>query len=83
MDQKGRMRPVNPIIRNETPIRIMVDHDRSSMARMRSKLVSLRILKVMAAEVPCARKKVIADKTCRNISHRISIVTIIDSFLMR
>ena len=65
------MRPVNPIIRNETPIRIMVDHDRSSMARMRSKLVSLRILKV------------IADKTCKNINHRISIVTIVDSFLIR
>src|SRR5688572_10701765 len=73
------MMPVSPIIRNETPIRIIVDQDRSSMAPMRAKSVSFRILKAIAAEVPCARKKVSAARMCRKINHRIMILTIVVS----
>src|SRR6185503_17353399 len=77
---KGMIMPVNPMIRKETPIRIIVDQDKSSMARMRVKSVSLRILNVMAAEVPCARKNEIAAKMCTKTSQRISMLTMGSSF---
>src|SRR6266540_3076070 len=81
--KKGRARPVNPIIRKAINMISRVDSDSSSMARIRAKSVSLRTLNAMVAELPCARKKVIADKTCRNINHRIRVATIENSSLIR
>src|SRR5689334_9630736 len=79
--RNGRIIPVSPITRKETPINIMVDQERSSIAPMRVKFVSLRILNAIAADAPCARKKVSAAKICRKISHRTKRLTIVISFV--
>jgi len=62
----GRVSPVKPIRRKDKNNILIVEAERSSIARMRAKSFSFRILNAIATDVPCARKKVNAESTCRN-----------------
>src|SRR5262249_38335525 len=78
----GMTNPETPITTKAIIAVMSVDSERSSMARIRAKSVSLWIRNAIAMDVPWARKNVIADKVCRNINQGIR-ASIASSKLLR